>query len=163
MRYYIIVNSFGNYAEILPMSVSGCLLASINFFNLIKGNNNKTIILSCIILFLILKYKIFADLRVIAFGGIIRNIGAILLFIIFFLIPINEKEFPILSKIIYHLTNYTQGIYSLHLIVKIILENKIDFVKKGQISGCILIYTICYFISFFCIKFIKRIKLFSDT
>lgn len=46
------------------------------------------------------------------------------------------------------MTNYTQGGYSLHLILKNILNSKINYINNGNFLFCILIYIFSYIISF---------------
>lgn len=83
---------------------------------------------------------------------IIIGVGAINIFILFSLIPFDYFENKKFNKIIINGTNYTGGVYYLHLMVKKLLRYKILVIKNGTFFGCILIYIICYFICFFGIK-----------
>ena len=162
MQFHTIVQeSVGQIIEVIPMSVSGSLLAHSNILPIIRKNNyNKLIIyFSLITLFVIFKYGIFTDIRKIAFCGIIVDIGSILLFIIFYLIPFNNIKSQQLEKILLNITKYSQGIYSLHLIIMYSLESKINSIKKKFFSGGLIIYIVSYLISFIGEKLTKKTKL----
>lgn len=151
--------SVGQIVEVMPLSVTGSVLASLNIFSKIQKYYRKTIYFSIIILFCILKYNIFTRMNIIAFDGIILDIGSIFLFILFYLIPINFMKYPIIRRIIDNLTNYTQGIYALHLITKNALYLKFNSIKNGDFTGCIIIYCFSYLISFVGEKITKKSKL----
>ena len=93
-------------------------------------------------------YNVFSDIKSIAFGGIILDICSFLLFIIFYSFPFDILNPSIFNRIIFQITNYTQGIYSLHLILKIVLIHKFNSIKKGSFSGCFILYIFSYFLSF---------------
>ena len=144
----IIRLSIGQFAEVMPMSASGSMIASLNLFKIINKYYKKVIFFSLTALFFIFKYNIFSDIKGFAFGGLILDIGSILLFIIFYSLPLNNIRNPIFHRIFYQVTNYTQGIYSLHLILRRALYYKINSIKDGTFEGCIILYIFCYIISF---------------
>lgn len=147
----------GCYADVLPMAFAGCIIASNRFFDL--NNKKRTFFFSLIGLFTILKYDIFSNIKNFGYGGIKNHLAAILLFIIFYLLPINDYKSDIFKTIINKITNYTQGIYSLHLIIKEILDTKITCIKEGSFLRCLFIYILSYLISFIGEKITKKSKL----
>jgi fucose 4-O-acetylase-like acetyltransferase len=151
--------SIGIFVEIMPMSISGSLLASLNIFELLNKHYKKTIFFAFGWLIIIYKYNIFTNIKGFVYGGIILDICSILSFIIFYLSPINYFQSHIFYKTIYQITNYTQGIYSLHLIMQKSLNSKFITVKNGNFIGCIIIYIFSYFISFIGEKITKKTKL----
>ena len=155
----IIQNSVGQFLEVMPMSVSGSIIASSNIFKIIQLYNKKVIYLSAIALIFIIKYNIFSDINLFAFGGMILDICSVLLFFIFYLFPLNNIKSPYIKKLINLITNNTQGIYSIHQLVRMALLSKVDQIKNGSFSGCVLIYIFSYFISFIGEKLTKRTKL----
>ena len=150
--------SVGVFVEMLPISVTGLLIAYFNVFKLIN-NRIFSIYFSFISLLFIIIYDLFSILDGVSFSGIVLNIGSIYLFVIFYLIPINYFRSITFTKYILIFTNYTQGIYCMHMILKVALNRKIDFIKNGSFIGCILIYIFCYIISFLGHKLTKKTKL----
>ena len=157
----IIQFSVGQIFEVMPMSVSGSIFAYSNILSIIKKKNynKKVIYFSCITFFMIFKYDIFTNIIKIAFSGIIVDICSILLSTIFYLIPFNYIKSQGLKKIISNLTKYSQGIYSLHLVIMAILEQKIKSIKNRVFPGGIYIYIFSYFISFIGEKLTRKTKL----
>ena len=132
--------SVGCFAEVFPMSFLGSIISSNNLFEV--NNKTKIILYSFISLLFILKYDVFSDINTFGFGGIKNHFGALLLFIIFYFLPMEEIKSDRFKKIIDQMTNYTQGIYSLHLIIKYIFNPKINYINNGSFLGCILIYIV---------------------
>ena len=150
--------SLGCFAEMLPISATGCILSSQNTFSLINNKINA-IYFSIICLFLIFFYDVFKFIKSISFSGISLNVGSILLFIIFYLVPLNYIKSITFKNIISTLTNCTQGIYSLHITTMHILSKKIIIFKYGSLKSCIFLYIFCYLISYFGYKLTKNNKL----
>ena len=151
--------SIGIFVEVMPMSISGSLMASLNIVELINKYNKKSIFLSCCWLIFIYNYNLFTNIKGLVYGGIILDICSILSFIIFYLNPINYIQSSIFYRIIYQITNYTQGIYSLHLIMQKFLNSKFITIKNGNFFGCVIIYILSYIISFIGEKITKKTKL----
>ena len=117
------------------------------------------LIFSFIFFLFILNNDTFVNANSYGYGGVKNNIASLLLFIIFYLIPIKDNSSDIFIKIIYQITNYTQGIYSQHFIIKKVFESKISSIKNRRFLGTILIYFFCYLISFIGEKVTKKTKL----
>ena len=100
-------------------------------------------LVSClIIIYFLFKYDIFTNIPGFNFQGIIKNIGAVSLFLIFILIPFENINNIIALNIIKHITNYTGGVYYLHMIIN-------DYLKKLLNNHTIYYPIIVYFISYF--------------
>ena len=154
----IVQYSVGSFVEMLPISATGCFMSSLNFFKLVT-NSKKVIYFSTISLILILVFDIFKSIYSISFSGIALNVGSIFLFIIFYLLPFNYIKNTSITNSILLFSNYTQGIYSLHMTAELILAPKIKIVKSSSFIGCVFLYIFCYMISFFGYKLTKKTKL----
>ena len=151
--------SVGQFMEVLPSSLSGLLIYLLNIMKIIKYNYKKAIYFSFMVLYIIYKYDIFSSFKQIGFGGIIIDICSILVFFIFYLIPFNAIKSEKYNNIIYNITNCTQGIYSLHDIIRQVLYSRVNIISHGKLSGCFIIFGISYFISFIGEKLTKKTKL----
>ena len=150
----IVKHSLGIFVEMLPISVSGCLISSFNLLKLIK-KKIMTVYLSIIFLFFFLFYDVFRTICSNSYSGIALNIGSIFLFIIFYFFPINYINCNNLKRYILIITKYTQGIYCFHMLIKYLLDEKLEIIKDGSYIGCFFIYILCYFISFLGYKLIN--------
>jgi hypothetical protein len=126
-----------DFSKTLFFSAIGITLGSINNRYILKNNRVIVIILSTLFLYLsqiyFKSFYLFFDL--IKFG-----IGAASLFILFLFFPINYLQNKYFRKIISKITNYTAGVYYLHLHIMVFLG------VKGSLFGCFLNYLTCYFI-----------------
>ena len=154
-----IAYSVGEIMEVMPSALSGLLIYSLNIMKIIKYNYKKAIYFSFMALYIIYNYNIFSSFKQICFGGIIIDICSILVFIIFYLIPFNTNKSEKCNNIIFNITNYTQGIYSLHLIIRKVLYSKVNIIRYGKLSGCFIIFGISYSLSFIGEKLTKKTKL----
>ena len=141
----------GSIIEIIPYTVSGLIFASDNLLNKISKINKikkkMIIILDCIfILYFIIKYDIFRTINGFRFPGVDLNVGGSCLFICFSFIRFKKKNKFLL--IIKYLTNYTGGVYYLHIIIMSVLKKKISFITERTIIGGFIIYIISYFVCF---------------
>ena len=90
---------------------------------------------------------------------IILGIGAISLFILFSILPLDINNNKISNKIIIQITNYTGGVYYLHNKIREILNHILIVVKNKTLLGCIINYITCYIICFLGFKIFKKINL----
>ena len=152
-RYFIIFKekayrSIGSIVEILPYTITGLTLASYNLIsesNKIKGKK-KIIFINIIVIFFIKKYDIIRSTRGIRYPGVDLNVGGICLLIFFSFITITKKLIFLL--IFKHITNYTGGVYYLHIVVMNIFKKKISSIGNRTLLGGFIIYIISYFICF---------------
>ena len=139
--------SVGHFVEMMPISISGSVIASLDVFQLIKKYSKKAIFFSCISLYFIFNYKVFYHLKG-NFGGFAYNIASFFMFTIFYFFPFNYFDSAVFYNFIYQITKYSNGIYSFHLIFHGTFHSKIGVLKDGSFNRCILIYFLSFFISF---------------
>ena len=152
--------SIGYLAEIIPTITAGLTLSSLNIIKRLEKNKSITLLFTIIIIYFIFKYDIFIDINGFCYKGIIMIFGSIPLFIFFSLLPINNIKSRIFVKFIKCSTQYTNGIYCLHSIISYYLRKiNISLVINREISGCIIIYLISYFISFINYLLLSKTKL----
>jgi len=145
-KYSVIIKySLGNILELLPFAVIGVILCHFNITRKLKKFKGLAIFYIGIILFLILKFEIFARIRGFYYPGVFLNIGGINIFILFSLFSIKNKIIIFLLKII---TKFTGGIYYIHVTCFYLLQNKILFIKDKTFKGVIFIYITCYITCF---------------
>lgn len=150
---------FGSIIEIITYAITGLSLASYNLMNKINliKEKKKLIFASIIILYFIKKYDIIRSPRGFRYPGVSLNVGGIFLLICFSFISLEKK--PKVLFIIKHFTNYTGGIYYLHIIVMNIFRNIIPFIYKGTLLGGFSIYIISYFICFIGMRIFGKTKI----
>lgn len=78
---------------------------------------------------------------------------------IFSLFPSDKITNFKIEKIIKNMTNYTAGVYYLHLTIILYFRNYINPIKNGTLFGLFIIYLICYFICFIGMKIFGKTKL----
>ena len=158
-RYIIEIRTLiKDFSKVIFYGAIGITLGDIKSISFL-GNYRKRVVFFCIYsLYFIHDFleilKHFYYLKCIIIG-----IGAIIIFILFSILPLENIENAQINKIIINITNYTGVVYYLHLKIKQFLENKIIIIKNGTFIGCIFIYIICYFICFLGIKFLRKTNL----
>lgn len=147
---------FLNFTKVLFYGAIGISLASIIDLDTLKRNKKKAMFFSLFIIYLIRDYdkiiKIFYYLREIVIG-----ITSVSVFIFFLTIPlenINKK----IKQIIIIITKYSGGIYYLHIQLWRILRIKMIIIKNKQLSGCWILFTLCYIICFLGTKILGNTK-----
>ena len=65
----------------------------------------------------------------------------------------------LIKAILKHITNFTAGVFYLHMPIIIYLKSYIKIIKEGSFSGLIIIYLSCYIISFLGMKSFGKTKL----
>ena len=152
--------SIGRLNEMIPFSSSGFTLGSLNIINSLQNYKKKSLTFCFLILFILAKYSVFSKLEGgVIYPGIILNIKAICLIILFSLFPSNILKDNKKEKIIKYITNYTAGVYYLHIEIIHYFKNRINSIKKGTFLGLIIIYLLCYLIGFTRMIFFGNSKL----
>ena len=134
--------------ETLPFAVTGFSLGYYNIINILQNYKMKTLIMSSIIYKVILDYNIFRKIKGINFQGINLNIQSICLIFIFSLFPSDKIKNKYLQKFLISITNYSAGVFYLHISIREYLSDYFDDIKKRNFRGVIITYLICYFICF---------------
>lgn len=133
----------------IPYAVAGFTLGFYKIIDFLQKNKMKTLILCIIIYNTIIEYQIFTNIQFIAYQGINLNIQCLCIIFIFSLFNSNNKKNKYLIKLIRIITNYTAGVFYLHIPIKRYIVLYFDFIKYGTIFGCIILYLICYIICYF--------------
>lgn len=150
--------SVGYFAETIPIAVTGLSISSIDIINISKKNSFFNFLIYTSFLYIIFKYPIFTQVKGFGKQGIINNIEAVFLFVIFSLVHLDNLNKKILICIKY-LTSYTPGVYFLHTKIYLIFKIRISLIKKHTFLGCLLIYLISYLVSFIGFISLKKNKL----
>ena len=139
----------GRTIEFIPCSSIGFIIASLGIMNLFKQYRLKTILVSNYCCYLLIYYNnIFIKIQGFQLCGIKMFIFSIFIFIIFALFPTEIIKNKIQIKMIKQITNYTAGIYYLHIPVFNYSSYFIRSIRQKTIKGCMINYLICYCISF---------------
>jgi len=147
--------SLGLISEFLPCALMGVILRHLDIIAKLKQFKSLTIIYIGIILFLSLKFDIFAEIKGYFYPGVLYNVGGNCIFILFSLLSFQNKVLIFLLKII---TKFTGGIYYIHLLCFDILKRKFIFIKNTTFYGSTSIYIICYIICHFGNKLTYKTK-----
>ena len=140
--------TIGRTIEILSCSVIGFIFASLGIINFLKKYSLQTIIVCIYIIYFLINYSIFINIKGFSYNGFKMFFISICLFIISALFPSEKKNNEIIIKIIKQITNFTAGIYYTHVPINRFMKPYIKIVKDGTLKGCIIVYLICYFICF---------------
>ena len=145
---YNVKYTIGRTIEILPYSAIGFIIASSGILNFLKKHRLKTIIACIYISYISVFYDIFIEKEGFEYNGLKMYFPSISLFIIFALFPSDKINNKIIIKIIKQITNYTAGVFYIHVPVYNYAVFYIKSLKNKTLKGCIIIYLICYLICF---------------
>jgi hypothetical protein len=152
--------TFGRFIESIPNEITGYTFAYLKIIEKLRYFRLKTMFFSFSILIIITKYNIFDNIKTFKYGGIRLNIASSCIFILFSLLPIEKLKNKSILKYINHITSYTGGVFYMHYLVgTCFLIRKILKPLNKTILGCMIIYLICYLISYFGIKICGKTKL----
>ena len=143
-----------NTLGIFPLCILGLSFSSSKIIEILKSNRRKVLFLSYISLYMLFRYFIFISIGF--YKGIEYIFSSLFLFLGFYFLPLDNVN-PFYKKMIKVISSYTNGIYCLHRIIINIMRKK--FGLNGNMKTGIIIYMICYFISFIGIKIFGKNKL----
>jgi len=150
MKYYTYTRkTLGYFFESIPYTVTGFTLGYYKIIDLIQKNKIKTFFLSIAIYKLLADYNIFIDIKGLLYKGIKFNIQATCIIFIFSLFPSDKIKNKYIKKILILITNYTAGVYYLHIALRHYLIYYFDDIKNRNFRGLFITYFICYSICFF--------------
>ena len=130
----------GTISELLPFAVTGVNLCYLDIAQKLKKFKKLVIFFIGVIIFLIIEFDIFVEIRGFIYTGIFFNIGGIFIFILFSLFSLPNRKLIISPlKII---TKFTGGIYYIHMLFYNSLIQKFLFIQKRTIYSSIVIYII---------------------
>jgi hypothetical protein len=151
--------NIGSIVEMIPFNVTGMILCHLNIIDKLRNKRFYIIFICIIIIYFLLQFEIFAKAYGIRFPGIFPNVGGITLFILFLALPIEYIKNIHLLKFILFVTNYTGGIYYLHINFFYYLKKKIIFIKNKTFTGTIIIYCLNYLLCFIGYNLLYRNRL----
>ena len=151
--------TLGRIIESIPFSATGFLIASFQVLTLLKKCRIKVIIVCCSIIYLLVNFQIFSDIKGFGNPGFKMYFLSICIFIIFSMFPSEKIQNKRVINIIRKITNYTAGVYFMHIPVYEYTEMYIISIQKRTIKGCAIVYLICYFISLIGTKIFGKTKL----
>lgn len=141
---YIITRIF----EMLPLAITGYTLGLYKVIYMLQKFRKRAIFFSFLIYKTLSNYRIFTNVIGLNFYGINLNVQSISVIFIFSLIPFNQIKKRSIIKILLFLTNYSGGIFYLHVSIYEFCKFYLVDIRKGSFFGMIINYFICYFICF---------------
>lgn len=149
----------GSIIELLPMAVMGSII-SLKYNILKKYFSTFSYFVLTFIIFVLFQYNIFIYQPGFRYPNVSLNIFASTnIFVFFSSLPLDKIKNEKCILIIRNFTNFTGGIYYIHIIFRDYLIKYIIFFKKRNYSASLIIYIICYFICFIGSKSFKNNKL----
>ena len=136
----------GRTVEFFPCTAIGFIIASTGIMNFFKKYRFNTIVVCIYLCYLLIFYNIFESIKGFEVCGFKMFIVSICLFIIFALFPSEKIKNKNIIKIIKQITNYTAGIYYIHVPINNYCKFYIKSIEQQTIKGCMINYLICYFI-----------------
>jgi len=145
---YHIKYSLGRLVESVPYTITGFILGHYKVIDILQKHKIKTIIISAIIYEVLLDYNIFSNVMGFYFQGIHLNIKSMCLISFFAMLPFEKIKDKNFKKIIKGITNYSGGVYYLHIPFSQYLTVFFDDVKKRNFTGMLIIYAAGYITCF---------------
>ena len=139
---------FGRVIEMIPYTVIGFLISYSKIIIFLTKYRLQVIIACIYFLYFLINYEIFYEVKGYGCCGVSSFLKSICTFIIFAMFPSEKIKNKVIIKIIKQITNYTAGIYFLHMELSTYLSNYIIPIKDRTIKGCIILYLICYLCCF---------------
>ena len=143
--YYNVI-SIKSIPESIPFAVTGFTLGYYKVLDIIQKHKIKTFVLSYLTYKIIEDYNVLTPIRNVIYTGVKLNVQSICLIFIFSLFPSYLVTNNLIRKLLIILTNYTGGIYYLHVPIKMYLNYYSEDIKKGNFLGIIKTYVFIYFI-----------------
>lgn len=144
-RYKFYCFTLGRFFEMMPIAITGFIFGSFDLISRLKKNKGKILFFSIIIIYMLIKYEVFNNIKGFDYQGLIFNIAALFLFSGFSVIPLEKIQIKKLLSLIIYITKYTGGIYYLHNVVRDYLVKRLGIIK-GNLFGCICMYIFCFYI-----------------
>ena len=149
--------SLGSIIELMPLAVIGCFFGSVNLLLMINSLSISARFFLLFFIYFLFEYDIFIYPIGFFYPNVFLNILASIILIFFF----STLHFDnlILNTIIRNITQFTGGIYYIHLIIKSYLQRYLSFFGKRSYFSSLIIYFICFGICFFGTKLLKKHEL----
>lgn len=152
----------GYFLEMLPIAIAGFVIASHNILEQLCKNWYLTVGFCVFAVGIVATYSVFSEIPGYGYQGIIMLVIAFALVALFYAMPLFKLPAPILA-VIEKATRYTMGIYCMHRLIATILnvivtKAKIN-ISINSFGICILIYVLCYLLSWLGAKICKKTRL----
>lgn len=133
--------------EMVPLGVTGFIIGYFNIINKINKYKFQTLVISCITYHIVNNYQLFRIVKIASYSGIELNIKSICAIFIFSLFPSDKITDKNLQKVFNLLTNYSAGLFYLHIPIRNYGRKYIDEIKNQTFLGIVYNFLICYSIS----------------
>ena len=133
--------------EMVPLGVTGFIIGYFNIINKINKYKFQTLVISCITYHIVNNYQLFRKVKISMYSGIEFNIKSICAIFIFSLFPSDKITDKNLQKVFNLLTNYSAGLFYLHIPIRNYGSKYIDEIKNQTFLGIVYNFLICYSIS----------------
>ena len=133
--------------EMVPLGVTGFIIGYFNIINKINKYKFQTLVISCITYHIVNNYQLFRIVKITMYSGIELNIKSICAIFIFSLFPSDKITDKNLQKVFNLLTNYSAGLFYLHIPIRNYGSKYIDEIKNQTFLGIVYNFLICYSIS----------------
>ena len=133
--------------EMVPLGVTGFIIGYFNIINKINKYKFQTLVISCITYHIVNNYQLFRIVKITLYSGIELNIKSICAIFIFSLFPSDKITDKNLQKVFNLLTNYSAGLFYLHIPIRNYGSKYIDEIKNQTFLGIVYNFLICYSIS----------------
>ena len=144
---YVSQNTYGRFSESIPFCVIGFFLADFKLIEIFEKYRCRVLFLTILSQHFFLEFQIFTtNIRGFGYQGVDKSIFSTLIFISFAVFPSQIIANDLLEVIIKQVTNYTMGIYVLHLPiinymnVKIINYKRINIVHTRTLKSSLINY-----------------------
>ena len=128
---------------------TGYLFGSFNLINKLYRIRIISIIISFSVIYIFVNYYDYIFSKVSSlYKGLVQEIFVINIFIFFAMLPFDKIDDKYINIILNTLTNYTGGIYYLHVMMAHYFQKFIYVGKRIDLEGCIKIYLYCYVVCF---------------
>ena len=151
--------TLGRFAEIIPYCVSGYIFGYLKVSIISKKHRFFYLYFIFILLLFFIKYNVFAYVQGFYYQGFKLYAISLSIFIIFLLFPSEIITNNTFIKFMKFLSNYTSGVYYLHICVYKYFAKYNSLIRNNTLYGCMIIYLICYLISVLGILFFGKTKL----
>ena len=133
--------------EMVPLGVTGFIIGYFNIINKINKYKFQTLVISYITYHIVNNYQLFRIVKITLYSGIELNIKSICAIFIFSLFPSDKITDKNLQKVFNLLTNYSAGLFYLHIPIRNYGSKYIDEIKNQTFLGIVYNFLICYSIS----------------
>ena len=151
--------TLGRLAEIIPYCVSGYIFGYLKVSIFSKKLRFFYLYFIFILLLFFIKCNVFAYVQGFNYQGFKLYAISLSIFIIFLLFPSEIITNNTFIKFMKFLSNYTSGVYYLHICVYKYFAKYNSLIRNKTLYGSMIIYLICYLISILGILFFGKTKL----